>query len=274
MIKWRNLSLWPLIAALYMSPSAKEIETIVIGLTSGGAPAFEESFDKRLRENLSNFPELYTADYLQTVRYRSKIRFDEFPTVSRKLVESLKQYCSDSTVFIWGAVKNYSVRPVRKNLIQGVARGEITISLTMYSLRYKDYAFCGDVAYECEEPKGFVFFGPIDESMHIPGSQRAEITDKLVNGASQKSADLIMTVIRNELAHAEKEAGAGAMDSYQIPSVQDVFSVPSVEGASVNKNRKKSFTSLPADSIKKSTTSPPEGKSGNSPQSPAAGQKK
>ena len=70
-----------------------------------------------------------------------------------------EQYCSDSTVFIWGAVKNYSVRPARKNLIQGVARGEITVSLTMYSLRYKDYAFCGDVAYECEEPKGFVFFG-------------------------------------------------------------------------------------------------------------------
>ena len=126
-----------------------------------------------------------------------------------------------------------------------------------------------------KSPRALFSSVAIDESVHIPGqARRAEITDKLVNGASQKSADLIMTVIRNELAHAEKEAGAGAMDSYQIPSVQDVFSVPSVEGASVNKNRKKSLTSPTADSIKKSTASPAEDKSGNSPQSPAAGQKK
>jgi hypothetical protein len=266
---------WLMLAILALGPRAKGIETVVIGLTSGGAPAFEESFDKRLREDLANFQELYTADYLQTVNYRKKIRFDEFPSVSRKLVESLKQYCSDSTIFIWGAVKKYSVTAIRKNLIRSVVRGEITVSLTMYSLRYKDYAFCGDVNFSVEKPKGYVFFSPVDESVQIAGSQRSEITDELVNGATQKSADMIMTVIRNELIRSEKESGAGnAMDSYQIPSVQDVFSVPSVEGASVNKNRKKSTAAFPTDSTKKTTINPADGKSGNSSPPPAAGPKK
>jgi hypothetical protein len=265
---WFALIVFPL--ALW----AKGIEVVVVGVGSGGAPSFEDAFDKCLREDLSTMPELYVADYLQTQSYRRKIQFDNYPTVSRKLVESLRQYCSDSTLFVWGKIKNYSVAGVRRYLVRGMVRGEITFTLSMYSLRYKDYAFSGDVQCGFEEPVGLVFFGPVDEHVHVSGSKRAEITDKLVDLSARKSADMIMAVVRSEGLKAARESNAGGMEAYQIPSVQDVFSVPSVEGASVNKNRKKTAVPASADSANKATTGQPAVKSENAPVPPASGQKK
>jgi hypothetical protein len=63
--------------------SAKDIEVVLIGVTRGDSPAFEESFDKRLRENLSTMQDLSIADYPQSQLYRRKVHFDEFPVVSR-----------------------------------------------------------------------------------------------------------------------------------------------------------------------------------------------
>ena len=252
----------------------KGIEVVVIGVGPGGAPSFEDAFDMRLREDLSIAPELYTADYLQTQNYRRKVRFDDYPTVSRKLVESLKQYCSDSTIFVWGRIKNYSIDGVRKYLIGSAIRGEITFTLNMYSLRYKDYAFSGDVTCGFEKRKGLVFFGPVDEELHISGSERAEIVDKIVDLAARKSTAMILAVIRGEGLRAAKESSAGGMDAYQVPSVQDVFSVPSVEGASVNKNRKKATTPASADSTTKAITGQTVPKSDNASAPPAPVQKK
>jgi hypothetical protein len=253
---------------------AKGIEVVVIGAGSGGAPAFEDAFDKRLREDLSTMPELYATDYLQTQSYRRKIHFDDYPTVSRKLVESLRQYCSDSTIFVWGKIKNYSIKAVRRYLIRSVVRGEITFTLTMYGLRYKEYAFSGDVQCSFEKPEGLVLFGSVDEQLHISGTQRAEMTEKLVDLSTRKSANMIMAVIRSEGLRAARESNAGGMEAYQIPSVQDVFSVPSVEGASVIKNRKKAIVPAPEDSTNKAANGQPVPKSDKATVPPASGQKK
>lgn len=253
---------------------AKGIEVVVIGVVSGGAPSFEDAFDKRLREDLSIAPELNVTDYLQTQNYRRKVHFDDYPTVSRKLVESLKQYCSDSTIFVWGKIKNYSIKSVRRYLIRSAIRGEINITFNIYSLRYKDYAFSGDVECDFEKPEGLIFFGPVDEELHISGSERTEIVDKIVDLASRKSASMIMTVIRGEGLRAARESNSSGMEAYQVPSVQDVFSVPSVEGASVNKNRKKTTTPAFADSAAAATKGQAVPKPDNASVPPASGQKK
>jgi hypothetical protein len=253
---------------------AKGIEVVVIGVGSGGAPSFEDAFDQRLREDLSVTPELYTADYLQTQNFRRKIHFDDYPAVSRKLVESLKQYCSDSTIFVWGKIKDYSIEGVRRYLIRSSIYGEITFTLNMYSLRYKDYAFSGDVRCSFEKPKGLIFFGPVDEELHISGSERTEITEKLVDLGAQKSLAMIKAVIHSEGLRAARESISSGMEAYQIPSVRDVFSVPSVEGASVNKNRKKASVPTSADSTNKAATRQTVPKSNNASVPPASGQKK
>ena len=223
---------------------AKDIEVAVIGITQGGAPAFEETFDKRLRENLSMLPELAIVDYAQTQAYRRKIRFDEFPTVSRKLVESLKQYCTDSTMFVWGSVKKSAIKGIRKSAIKGFIRGEITISLNMYSLRYKNYAFSGDIQTDFKKRKGFVFFGEAENELLPSAIDRNEIMEQLLDSAALKSAQMVATVIKSERLHAEKESESGGANKYEIPSVSDMFNVPSVEAASVNKKSAKIKTPI------------------------------
>jgi len=225
------------LTAAFTTALAKDIEVAIIGLADGGAPAIEESFDKRLREKVAVMPDLYAVDYLQSQTYRRKIRFDEFSTVSRKLVEALKQYCTDTTVFVWGSVKNYGIQGERRDLIKGFVTGNLTVSLTIYSLRYKDYAFTGDIAATTEIRKGFVFFGSAREEILISALDKKEITEQLLDKASLQSAAMIEAVIRSERLHAEKEAGAQGAAKYEIPSVSDMFNMPSVEAASVNRNR-------------------------------------
>ena len=59
---------------------------------------------------------------MQTQTLRRKVGFDEFPTVSRKLVEMLKQYCTDTTVFVWGTIKDFSIRGERRDIIKAFKR--------------------------------------------------------------------------------------------------------------------------------------------------------
>lgn len=265
---------WWLAMAFPLVISAKGIEVVFVGLASGEAPSFEDAFDQRLREDLSTTLDLYITDYLQTQNFRRKIHFDDYPTVSRKLVESLKLYTSDSTIFVWGRIKKYAIEGVRRSLIRGAIHGEISITLTMYSLRYKDYAFSGDVRCSFEKPKGFIFFGSVKDELHISGSERTEITENLIDQGARKSAAMIKAVIHSEGLRVAKESNVNQMESYQIPSVQDVFSVPSVEGASVNKNRKKAALSTTADSTNKATSEQTVPNSNNGSVSPASGQKK
>jgi hypothetical protein len=190
---------------------AKGIDVVFIGLSQGGAPAFEETLDRRIREDLSTLPGLAIIDYLQTQSFRRKIRFDEFPTVSRKLIESLRQYSSDSTVFVWGSIKNCTLAGKRKSLIKGYIHGNIVLTLNVYSLRYKNYAFCGDVQTGYEKSKGFIFFGDAENEIIVSTPERSEMTDHLIDQAARKSASLIATIIQSEQLHAAKEADvAGA----------------------------------------------------------------
>jgi hypothetical protein len=73
MTKQQCVAGWLMLAILALGPRAKGIETVVIGLTSGGAPAFEESFDKQLREDLANFQELYTADSNRELSQKNQV---------------------------------------------------------------------------------------------------------------------------------------------------------------------------------------------------------
>jgi hypothetical protein len=226
------------VSIIPISLFAKDIDVVFIGLSEGSAPAFEESLDRRVRENMSTLPGLAIADYLQTQSFRRKIRFDDFPTVSRKLIESLRQYNTDSTVFVWGRVKSSTLSGKRKSLIRGVIQGDLALTLNVYSLRYKTYAFCGDVQTSYEKSKGFIFFGDAEKDIFVSTPERGEMTDHLVEQAARKSASLIATIIQSEQLHAAKEADVKGVKAYEVPSVSDMFNMPSVEAANIGKNRK------------------------------------
>jgi hypothetical protein len=217
---------------------AKDIDVVFIGLSEGGAPAFEESLDRRVRENISTLPGLAILDYLQTQSFRRKVHFDDFPTVSRKLIESLRQYTTDSTVFVWGRIKSSTLSGKRKSLIKGFIQGNLALTLNVYSLRYKNFPFCGDVQTSYEKSKGLIFFGDAEKDIIVSTPERSEMTDHLVEQAARKSASLIATIIQSEQLHAAKEADVAGAKAYEVPSVSDMFNMPSVEAATIGKNRK------------------------------------
>ncbi len=218
---------------------AKDLDVVFIGITEGSAPAFEETLDRQVRENLSAYQDIAVTDFAQTQSFRRKIRFDEYPVVSRKLVESLKQYTADSTIFVWGRVKNSSFTGMRRKAIRAVIRGEIALTLTIYSLRYKTYAFTGDVQADLEKNKGYVFFGDAEKEIMVSAADRTEMMNRLIDEAARKSASLIETVIRSERLHAAQAADVAGAKAYEVPSLSDMFNMPSVEAASVNNIRRR-----------------------------------
>jgi hypothetical protein len=225
-----------------LSPSgvrAVGVDLVFLGVLGNDAPAIEKAFDTRIREALSVNPEYHVLDYLASQDFRHRINFDDFPTVSKRLVEGLRQFTSDSTVFVWVTVKSRTIKPVRKWLVKAAAHGEIILTLNMYSLRYREYAFIGDVCGSAEKPEGFIFFYPLETGVHISATDYVEITDNLVNAAAFRSADLITSVVRSEKARVIFGSDSGGMSKYKAASISDMFNVPSVEGANVERGRKK-----------------------------------
>jgi hypothetical protein len=230
---------------------AAGVDLVFLGVLGNDAPALEKSFDTRLREALSVNPEYHLLDYLASQDFRHRINFDDFPTVSRRLVESLRQFSSDSTVFVWVTVKNRTIKPVRRWLIKAAAYGELALTLNMYSLRYKEYAFIGEVSSNAEKSEGFIFFYPLETGVHISALDQDEINGRLLGAAAFRSADLINAVVKSEKTRASLALDSGGMSKYKSTSISEMFNVPSVEAANVQRGRKKEpKPDAPADTLK------------------------
>jgi hypothetical protein len=239
---WKKAIACGIFYACFLYPASTHavgVDLVFLGVLGNDAPAIEKSFDARLREALSVNPEYHVIDYLTSQDYRHRIKFDDFPTVSRRLVEGLRDLSADSTVFVWVSVKNRSVKPVRRWLVRASAYGELTLTLNMYSLRYREYAFIGDVKSSAEKSEGFIFFYPLEKGVHIPASDQVEIGEMLVNAAAFRSADLINAVVKSEKQRVIFSSDTGGMAKYKAANISDMFNMPSVEGANVERGRKK-----------------------------------
>jgi hypothetical protein len=215
------------------------VDLVFLGVLGNDAPAIEKTFDTRMREALSVNPEYHILDYLASQDFRQRIGFDDFPTVSRRLVEGLRQFNSDSTVFVWVSVTNRMIRPVRRWWVAATALGEMTLRVNMYSLRFKEYAFIGDVTTFAEKSQGLIFFYPLEKGVHVSALDQQEITEKLVAAAAFRSAELITAVVKSEKQKALLVSDSGGMSKYKASSISDMFSVPSVEGANLERGRKR-----------------------------------
>jgi hypothetical protein len=237
-----------MLCCLFPSSSrAVGVDLVFLGVLGNDAPAIEKSFDGRLREALSVNPEYHIIDYLTSQDFRRRIKFDDFPTVSRRLVEGLRDFSTDSTIYVWANVKSRSIVPVRRMLVKASALAEMTITLNMYSLRYKEYAFIGDVKSSAEKPEGFIFFYPLETGVHISAPDQVELNDKLVSAAAYRCADMISAVVKSEKQRVIFSSDTGGMSKYKAASISDMFNVPSVEGANVDRGRKRqTLTPAPA----------------------------
>jgi hypothetical protein len=170
---------------------------------------------------------------------RRRINFDENPVVSRRLVETLRQFTNDSAVFAWAVVRENTLKPVRQWLVRSAIEGDITLTLNVYSLRFRDYTFIGDVHTKFTKPKEFIFFYPLERGTHVSALDRTEINAHLIDSASFRAATMISAVVRSELAKSAKLNDTADISKRRESGISDMFNMPSVEPAAVEVGRKK-----------------------------------
>lgn len=221
---------------------AQNINVVFMGIIPGGAPEFEKRFDDLLREQITVIDGIEIADYNDTEYLKKKTDFIESPVISRSFIKSLMQISNDRTLVVWGKISNYAIKPVRRWLIGAEAVGSVTISLTMYSLSFHEYAYLGEIKCRTSITKPPVFFRSVDKVTHITASDRTVIIEKLNKQAAEKSAVIINGIVRSQLVKSgillpEK------VKAKKVPSVSDLFDIPSVEapdiGETIEKEEKK-----------------------------------
>jgi hypothetical protein len=214
-------------------------DLVFLGLMGNDAPAIETNFDRRLRDALAVTPDYHLADYQASMEFRRRINFDENPVVSRRLVETLRQFTNDSTVFAWAVVRENTLKPVRQWLVRSAIEGDITLTLNVYSLRFRDYTFIGDVHATFTKPKDYIFFYPLERGTHVSALDRTEITAHLIDSASLRAATMISAVVRSEFAKSAKLNDTADISKRRESGISDMFNMPSVEPATVEVGRKK-----------------------------------
>ena len=217
---------------------AQNITVVYMGLVPGGAPEFEERFDEQIRQQIAVIPGINLADFNDTEYLKNKTGFVSSPVISRSFIESLMLISNDKTVVVWGKVTDSSIKPVRRWLIGAEAVGSLTLCLTMYSLSFKEYAYLGDVKCKASVPKPLVLFRNVDKVTHITASDRATIIKELQKQAAEKSADILSDVIRSQLMKSG-ELVQESVTGKKVPSVSDLFDIPTVEPPDVKKGIEK-----------------------------------
>ena len=217
---------------------AQNISVIYMGLVPGGAPEFEERFDVRIREQITAIGGMKLGDFNDTEYFKNKTGFDESPVISRSFIESLMLISNDKTVVVWGKITDSSIKSVRRWIIGAEAVGSLTLCLTMYSLSFGEYAYLGDVTCKASIPKPLALFRNVDKVTHITASDRATIIKELQKQAAEKSADILSDVVRSQLMKSGELVQEGVTGK-KVPSVSDLFDIPTVEPPDVDKGVEK-----------------------------------
>ncbi len=232
--------------------AAQSIPVIFMGIIPGGAPAFEKGFDKLLYEHLVVDSRITIADPTDIDILKIKTNFAESPNISRSFIKSLQNISDDDmTLVVWAKISDYSIKPVRKWLILAEAVGSMKVTLTMYSLIFKEHIYLGDINCKTSILKSPVFFSRVDKVTHITASDRTTIIENLKQETAEKSASLIHGVVRGQLI----KTGVLEIERLKVvkdTSLSELFDIPTVEAPSVEKEEKTTETESEADVDQKS----------------------
>jgi hypothetical protein len=207
-------------------------EVVFIGITGEGAPAIEKTFETQLRKRLSTQSSLNLADCIVSQRYARQIKFNYFPVVSRELVESIEAFATDTTLFVWGTVKKCNVSTVRKNILRTAIKGELELSLTVYSLDTREYSYSGVIYAGVLHPGEFAPFADVSSTSHIDAIKRQNVLQECVDDAVTKTTAMINALVWKKVG--EKRTVSTEEEENKTPSIYDVFTVPSLKAREID----------------------------------------
>lgn len=181
-------------------------EVAFIGLTGAQAPAIEKTFNRHFLEHLAMMPDVRSLNTIElaNLRERTSGNFDIL-SMTPALFSSLKRFVSDSTLVIWGRVKECTVRPERFWVAGAGIRGTLTIELSIYSIARGVFVYIGDVTASTLKKKGFVLWGSVKNALQISADERVQIIDDIELKGVAASARILNSLMLNETITKEKK---------------------------------------------------------------------
>lgn len=212
---------------------SEEIQLINFGNLEGRQPAVEKAFNYEMSIRLSTVEGMYLMDRDKTDMIKKRSDFVNEPTLSAKLINSLKESADEKALLVWCEIEDLSIKPKRKWGLGAEAYGEMKVKLYMYSLYFGAYIFTGTIESQASKAKPPVFLRSVEKITHITSEERKMLSDKMISDILSKIEDIVISVNRSELIKTgimlPKE-----VKKEKAPSVSDMFNIPSVEAPEVD----------------------------------------
>lgn len=231
MKNWKKLITVTLLTLTGLS-FGEDIQLINFGNLSGKEPSIEKKFNHEMNLRLATVQGMDLMDRDKTDYLKKKSDFENMPSLSRKLVNSLRESAEEKALLIWSDIEELSVVPKRKWLIGAEAAGTMKVRLCLYSLYFGEYIYTGELYASVSKAMAPVFFRSAEKVTHITPQIRSELIDILSSNILSQIEDLAISVARSELIKS------GVLLPEEIkrekaPSVSDMFNIPSIEAPEI-----------------------------------------
>lgn len=227
----RMRTLW--LPVLCVAVSASGTDLLFLGTFGEGGPALERRYEEMVRDYAASRPGVALVSKPMSERFRAELDFRGRPEVSAPFVRTLVNHFADSVLAVWCEVRSTEIVAVRHQVFGVAARGRTTVTLHAYSPSDGRFAFAGDINEETVVQLRRLYLSPVS-GFHIPAPSRAKVTARLAENAARASGAALDGILRNrELGEDVPVTGA---EKYKVPSISDVFTMPSVEGAVVGED--------------------------------------
>ncbi|MBN2188124.1 MAG: hypothetical protein JW699_01620 [Chitinispirillaceae bacterium] len=179
---------------------------VFIGLSNQGAPAIEKNLSRLIEEHLGTMADVSLIANDETRRLQSQIDQFSYPVMTSNLAAALKRCAPDSSLIVWGMVRDCTVRPVRSLFFNAKIRATLTIELTVFNLATKAYAYVGDASARLDRDKGFIFwFGPVENAVTLSAPEKTELVEKLQVEGVKACGRVLQTLFVHDRSKKEKK---------------------------------------------------------------------
>ncbi len=211
-----------------------EIEILFVGVSEGGAPSFEKSFEAMVLDQCAITHTLKQADPMAMERFRIKSDKGAIFPLDKANLEFMVRHGMDSTLLVWATIRSYSIAVERRRIFGSDIVGLASIQVSMYSLRDRYYLYAGEVKALVSTKGPMLFFDRANDA-RPSASELVRATELLTKKSSERTMRMIMAVIQSRVSATSKPdvVAAEGVERYKEPSLSDVFGVPSIEAQTV-----------------------------------------
>jgi hypothetical protein len=215
---------------------------LFMGITGDGAPGYSRTFEQQLRAVLDTIDEINLMSTVESNRFREMTGLDRYDEVSQGMTGRVMKLLPDTVIILWGTLENIQFTPVRKHIFGAAINGELNAELSAYSVKYRRYLFNSAVVSSITAKESPVYFSPVEKVTHLSAGERVVLTDSLIRMAVISSVNRIQSALK-ESDKINTEIAVENRDQKSVPSISDVFTVPSVAAPIIDRNSSPSTNS-------------------------------